>query len=209
MKVIDAEIVATAAATRGFPRDGLPEVAFLGRSNVGKSTLLNRLAARRALARTSATPGKTRLVHFFRLRLRVPAAPDAAGEPAERDRTLLFVDLPGWGYARVPKEERASWRRLVESYLTGRAPLRVALLLHDVRRDPGDDEHDLVAWLAQQGIETLLVVTKADKLPRMQRERRLRELCEALPVPPERVIATSAVTGLGMDALWEAILART
>src|SRR5690606_35635392 len=117
VRIRDARIVATAVDPAGFPRDGLPEVAFLGRSNAGKSSLLNALAGRRELARVSSTPGKTRALHWFRIeRL----------DDADRVHVLCFVDLPGYGFARVAKSERAAWQRLVESYLDGRAPLRAA-----------------------------------------------------------------------------------
>lgn len=191
VQVLEAEIVASATGPEGYPRDGLPEVAVLGRSNVGKSSLLNRLAGRRKLARTSATPGKTRLLHFFRIR--------------RPDRELLLVDLPGYGFARVSKAERARWRRWIEGYLEGRAPLRAALLLHDVRRDPTEDETLLLAWLAERGVPTLVAVTKVDKLGRGERTRRLRQLAASLPVQADWVIATSAKTGEGIDALWRAL----
>jgi len=203
VKVISAALETSAASAAGFPREGLPEIAFLGRSNVGKSSLLNRLAGRRGLARTSATPGKTRLLHFFRLVVREDAAPDAS-----RDRTLLFVDLPGYGYAQVSKTERAQWKGFIEDYLDARPALRVAVLLQDVRRDPGDDETLLLAWLEQRGIASLVAITKADKLPPMQRAKRLREIERALGLPAGRVVATSAEKGVGIDELWGALAAR-
>ena len=203
MKVIAAELLTSAASPEGFPREGLPEIAFLGRSNVGKSSLLNRLAARRGLARTSSTPGKTRLLHFFRLVVRDDDAPDAT-----RDRTLLFVDLPGYGYAKVSQAERAEWKSLVEAYLSKRPPLRAAVLLQDLRRDVDEDETLLLAWLAQRGVPALVALTKADKLPPMQRARRVRELGRALPVQADRVFTTSAEKGLGIAELWEALRAQ-
>jgi GTP-binding protein len=158
---------------------------------VGKSSLLNRLAGRRKLARTSGTPGKTRLIHFFRV-----VRPEA---------TCLLVDLPGYGFARVSKKERAGWRQLIEGYLEGRAPLRGAVLLQDVRRDPGEDETELLAWLAERGIPALAALTKADKLRPSERTSRLRRVCEGLGLAPERMVETSARTGAGIDRLWAAI----
>ena len=148
VKILSADIVATAAGASQFPRDGLPEVAFLGRSNVGKSSLLNRLVARKQLARTSGTPGQTRLLHFYRVR--------------RSANDLLLVDLPGYGYAKVPKKERARWQRLIEGYLEDREPLRAAVLLQDIRRDPGEDETLFVEWLHARHIPVPLAVTKLD-----------------------------------------------
>jgi len=192
MEILRAEFVTSAADREGFPRDGLPEIAFVGRSNVGKSSLLNKLVNRRALARTSATPGKTRLVNFFRVERR---------EQPE----VLFVDLPGYGWARVARRERAEWQRLIEAYLAGRAALRGVLLLLDARRDPGDDERDFLPWLAERGVVVRLVVTKLDKLRASEREARLRAITRELGIPREALVLTSAQNGAGIDALWNAI----
>jgi GTP-binding protein len=192
MQIVRAEFVTSAASKSGFPAEGFPEVAFVGRSNVGKSSLLNRLAGRRALAKTSATPGKTRLVNFFRIERR-------AGAP------LLFVDLPGYGWARVAKSERAAWQRLIETYLSARGPLRGVLLLLDARRDPGDDERDLLPWLAAAGVPVRLVVTKLDKLRASERGARLAAIAKALGAEPGALLAASAQTGEGIADLWRAI----
>jgi GTP-binding protein len=192
MQVLHAEFVTSAADRAGFPQAGLPEIAVVGRSNVGKSSLLNKLAQRRALARISATPGKTRLVNFFQI------------ERRERP-PLLLVDLPGYGWARVARRERAAWQRLIEGYLEGRRPLRGVLLLVDARRDPGDDERDFLPWLAAAGVPVLLVVTKMDKLRAAERELRLRAITKELGIPRAAMALTSAESGLGIDALWDAI----
>jgi GTP-binding protein len=156
----------------------------LGRSNVGKSTFVNALTGRRSLARTSASPGKTRRIHFYRL----------------EDRAYL-VDLPGYGYAAVNREERRAWRPLVESYLRGTRPtLRGALLLVDIRRGLEDEERDLLAWLATQGIAVRLVFTKSDKLGAGRLAARLRELAAAAGVREEHAAAVSGRTGLGLAA---------
>jgi GTP-binding protein len=191
LKVLSAELLAVASRPQEFPRVELPEVAFLGRSNVGKSSLLNRLVHRKQLARTSTTPGKTRLVHWYRV---------------ERSSgALCLVDLPGYGYAKVSQEERRRWKRLVEAYLEGRERLCAAVLLQDLRRDAGEDELLLLAWLAERGIPALVALTKADKLPLGRRGARARELAKQLGLAPGRVIATSAERGLGIPELWRAI----
>lgn len=191
MKLLASEWLASAADASGFPSGGRPEIAVLGRSNVGKSSLLNRLVNRRSLARTSGTPGKTRLLHFYRVRTH-------AGE-------LVLVDLPGYGFARVSKAERERWKGMVEGYLTDREPLRVAVLLQDVRRDLSDDEHLLIEWLAERGVPAVLALTKCDKLARGQLANRVRALRGQSRLPDERVVATSASSGLGIGALWDVL----
>ncbi len=191
MKIVRAEWLATAAGPGGFPAPSAPEVAFLGRSNVGKSSLLNALARRKKLARTSSAPGKTRLIHFFRI---------------ERpDREVHFVDLPGYGYAKVSKAERESWRGLVEAYLEGRATLRAAVLLQDLRRDFTPDETLLIDWLRERHVPVLLALTKIDKLKPMRRAARLRALRESIDLPAAQVIATSSEARVGLEELWLAI----
>ncbi|MCH2187728.1 ribosome biogenesis GTP-binding protein YihA/YsxC, partial [Myxococcota bacterium] len=165
-----------------------PEFAFLGRSNVGKSSLLNALVRRKNLAHTSGTPGKTRMIHFFEVM--------TDGEP------LLLVDLPGYGFARVSRQERNAWRGLVEGYLEGRKPLRAAILLQDVRRDFSDDETLLLDWLAQRSIPAVVAITKADKLKPMQRKKRvtaLRSQMEGREVP---IRVTSSQSKEGLAELW-------
>jgi GTP-binding protein len=203
VKPLRAELVVTAAKAEDFPREGLVEIAFLGRSNVGKSSLLNRLVARRGLARTSSTPGKTRLINFYRVDLRLD--PVAGSEGAPHERSILLVDLPGYGWAQVSKQERAGWQRLVEGYLEGRRELRAAVLLQDLRRDVSDDEQLLLAWLEERRIPALVALTKSDKLAPMQRARRVRELGRSLALPADRVVTTSAESSAGIAELWKAI----
>jgi GTP-binding protein len=188
---VEADWMAAAAGVRQFPRPGAPEVALLGRSNVGKSSLLNRLVGRRSLARTSATPGKTRLLHWYRV--------------ARRGGELWLVDLPGYGFAKVSREERDRWRPLVESYLGARETLRAAVLLQDLRRDWSEDEALLVAWLRERDISVLVALTKSDKLRPMQRAQRVRELRARTGLPAEHVVVVSAHTGDGVAELWKAI----
>ena len=191
MKILRAEWLATAAGPEGFPEPTVPEVTFLGRSNVGKSSLLNALVQRKKLARTSSAPGKTRLIHFFKV------------ERPERE--THFVDLPGYGYAKVSKSERKNWQRLIESYLEERPTLRAAVLLQDLRRDFSDDETLLINWLHERGIPVLLAITKIDKLKPMRRAARLRALKATIDLPAANVIATSSEKRIGLDELWRAI----
>jgi GTP-binding protein len=192
MKIESADHFATAARPEELPKTGTPEIAFLGRSNVGKSSLINRLVNRKRLARTSGEPGKTRLLHLYRVR--------------RGGRELLLADLPGYGFARVSKAERNRWRTMVESYLEDRPPaLRAAVLLQDLRRDLTEDETLLVAWLEERGIPVVVALTKIDKLKPMRRAARVRELRRALEFPAARVVATSAQKGDGIAELWRAV----
>jgi GTP-binding protein len=190
-RITTAELITSAAAASGFPVPGPPEIAFLGRSNVGKSSLLNALVGRRALARTSATPGKTRLLNWFRV--------------VRGGRELWLVDLPGYGYAKVARHERADWKRWIEAYLGARRTLRLAVLLQDLRRDPGPDETLLLEWLADRDVRSLVALTKCDKLKPMRRAERVRVLGAAPELPAGQILATSAETGLGIPELWAAI----
>jgi GTP-binding protein len=192
LKILNAEFVTSATEPSQFPAGGLPEIAFAGRSNVGKSSLLNALLGRKNLARVSRTPGRTRLLNFFRV-----VVSDQNG--AE----FVFVDLPGYGYAKVAKAVREQWGPMIEGYLSDRSALRGVVLLTDVRRGE-QDEINLVRWVQEQGLGLIAVATKIDKLPRGQRVQGIRDLESLLDVP---VIGCSAETGEGMDAVWKAIRA--
>jgi GTP-binding protein len=192
LKILNAEFVTSATELSQFPAGGLPEIAFAGRSNVGKSSLLNALLGRKNLARVSRTPGRTRLLNFFRV-----VVSDRNG--AE----FVFVDLPGYGYAKVAKAVREQWGPMIEGYLSDRSALRGVVLLTDVRRGE-QDEINLVRWVQEQGLGLIAVATKIDKLPRGQRVQGIRDLESLLDVP---VIGCSAETGEGMDAVWKAIRA--
>ncbi len=179
-----------------FPRDGFPEIAFMGRSNVGKSSLLNALLGVKGLARTSKSPGRTQAIHFYRV----------------NDR-LYFVDLPGYGYAKVPREMRAAWQQLVESYLQGASRPDLAVQLVDARHEPTDLDGELLEWLGARGIRHQIVLTKADKLSRSERARALQRAAgwlggsagEPGGDAAMKVLAVSAVTGDGLPQLWKII----
>ena len=170
------------------PEAGLPEIAFAGRSNVGKSSLLNRLVHRKKFARVSNTPGRTREINFFKV----------------NDRFVL-VDLPGYGYARISKERRAEWRPLIESYLRGSRELRGIVQLLDVRHEPTADDRRMLDFLGELGIPAVIVLTKIDKLAPPQRASRIAELASELSLDDDQLIPFSAVTGDGRNDLAEAV----
>jgi GTP-binding protein len=180
--------VGSAASPAQFPRDGLPEVAFLGRSNVGKSSLLNALPGASGVARVSATPGRTRLVNFFRV-----------------DHSLYLADLPGYGYARVPEAMRRGWERLVTSYLEARPPLRLCLFLVDARHEPGEADWTLRRYLDELALPFALVATKSDKLSRGAALRQHATLRAELGAGARAVLLVSATTGAGIAELWGVI----
>ncbi len=191
MNIKSAEIVISCSAAAQFPVHDLPEIAFLGRSNVGKSSLLNALVQRKKLARTSSTPGKTRLIHFFRV------------ETGKSE--VMLVDLPGYGWAKVSRGERNSWQRLVESYLESRPALQVAMLLQDLRRDFSEDETLLLEWLAERHIPSVVALTKTDKLKPMRRKARVAAMKKELCAPTAALLSTSSQKGDGIDGLWRQI----
>lgn len=194
------EFVVSAHGPDQFPKDRLPEVAFVGRSNVGKSSLLNALvrgsgrrrsrpagASRKALARTSQTPGRTRAINFFRV-----------------ERRVYFADLPGYGYARVSRAEQDRWKRLAEAYLDAREPLRLVVLIVDIRHGPTALDRQMKDWLDAAGQAYCVAATKSDKLKRVARSRSVRSIKETFAPP----IPISAVSGEGVKQLWRAIDAR-
>lgn len=187
---VPASFVISAAKPSEFPRPDLPEVAIVGRSNVGKSSLINALVGKDGLARTSRTPGRTRLVNWFRV---------------DDKKKYHLVDLPGYGFAQVSADMKESWRPLIESYLSDRESLAGVLLLIDIRRGVSDEELDFVPWLAQRNVPVVVALTKADKLPKNKRQLEVdkikREL--ALKKPP---IATSTLDHVGIDMLYRAVL---
>ncbi len=199
MKIRSVEFVGGLAEPGGSIPGGLPEVAFSGRSNVGKSSLINRLLGRTRtpIARVSNTPGKTREVNFFR----VDALGFESGEPVE----FFLVDLPGYGYAKVPAELRDAWKPLIESYLRRSPALQGVVQLLDSRHGPTRDDHQMLTFLADLGIPTLVVLTKADKLKRSQRKKQFGSITTELGLAMEQIVPFSAVTGEGRDDLLRAL----
>ena len=189
----DLRFLGPMASVNGWrPETTLPEVAFAGRSNVGKSSLLNKLVRRKAFARVSNTPGRTREINFF-----------------EVNKRFVLVDLPGYGYARISKERRAEWRPLIEGYLRRSANLRGVVQLIDVRREPTDDDLQMLDFLSEIGTPTIVAVTKVDKLTKAAAAARVKALTNTLGLDSDQVIPFSAVTGAGRDDLASAIVSLT
>jgi GTP-binding protein len=184
------EFIGPMATVDGWrPPSELPEVAFAGRSNGGKSSLLNKLVRRKAFARVSNTPGRTREINFFKV-----------------NDQFVLADLPGYGYARIAKERKAEWRPLIESYLSHSPTLRGVVQLLDVRHDPTEDDRQMFDFLAELETPTVVVLTKIDKLKPSVAEGRVKEIGELLHLDADQMIAFSAVTGAGRDELAAALV---
>ena len=201
MIVLAAEFVKSAADGRGWPPAGPREIAFCGRSNVGKSSALNALAARKALARVSRTPGRTRLINFFALRVAEKAASGGRGE----EQHVVFADLPGYGFASGPKSEHETWQAMIEEYLTRREPLRTLVVLVDGDLGAQPSDVEMVRWGESLQKRVTVAATKIDKLSRNRRGQQLDRIAGQLAV--EQVIGFSAKEHLGVDELWAALLA--
>jgi GTP-binding protein len=184
---VSAKFITSAAKPADFPPGRLPELAVVGRSNVGKSSLINALVGQQGLARTSRTPGRTRLLNWF-----------------EVDGRFNLVDLPGYGYAAVDRDMRAGWQPLIEEYLSRRDVLAGVLLLIDVRRGPEEEELDFVPWLEERKIPIVVALTKADKLPKNKRMLEVAKAKKTLGLKRDP-FAVSAQDGDGIDPLWRAL----
>ena len=188
MKINTATFIKSATRPEHYPEADRPEVAFAGRSNVGKSSLINCLVNRRRLVKTSNTPGRTQLINFF-----------------DVNAALYLVDLPGYGYAKVPLSVQRAWRPMVDAYLSGRATLKAVVLIMDIRRTPRREEIELLGWLAQRRLTALPVLTKADKLSRQRQHTQRRLAAGTLGMDPGRLLLFSARTGQGRDETWQVI----
>jgi len=188
MIIKSAEFVKSAVKPDQYPVGDLPEVAFVGRSNVGKSSLINTLLNRKRLVKTSSTPGRTQLVNFFLI-----------------NKALAFVDLPGYGYAKAPKAVQKSWGPMIETYLSTRSNLKGVVLIMDIRRTPGVQEHNFIDWLHYYNLAIIMILTKADKLSKSNRIKQHLAIGNTLAVDIDDLIVFSAKSRLGKEATWSAI----
>ena len=189
MIIKQAELETVCGITSRLPENTKPEVAFSGKSNVGKSSLINGLLNRKSLARTSSQPGKTQTTNFYSV-----------------NQELYLVDLPGYGYAKAAQEIRAKWGKMIENYLHGSRQLKAVFLLVDIRHEASANDREMYRWIVHQGYEPIIIATKLEKIKRSQVQKQLKLLRESLnPVPGTRIIPFSAQTRQGREEIWEMI----
>jgi len=189
MKIIEANLAASAVQPNQYPQKPWPDLALVGRSNVGKSSIINAMVNRSGLAKVGNTPGKTRLINFFNV-----------------NDTLLLVDLPGYGYAKVSKEERKSWGSLAETYLTTRENLKAILLLLDIRHEPTEDDALMMQYIRESGRKLIVVANKSDKISRSEHKRHIDIIRKVLNLSSDiDILPISSVKKTGIEALWERI----
>ncbi|MDF2790226.1 GTP-binding protein [Neobacillus niacini] len=186
MKVVSSDIVISAVRPEQYPETDLPEFALAGRSNVGKSSFINKMLNRKGLARISSKPGKTQTLNFYLI-----------------NEILHFVDVPGYGYAKVSKSERAAWGRMIETYFTSREQLKAAVLIVDLRHPPTQDDVMMYDFLKHYGIPCVIIATKADKIPRGKWQKHLKVTKETLDLDEnDQIVLFSSETGEGKDKAW-------
>ncbi|QUH20039.1 ribosome biogenesis GTP-binding protein YihA/YsxC [Alkaliphilus sp. B6464] len=186
MKVISSEIVMSAVSPKQYPEDGRPEIALAGRSNVGKSSTINTILNRRKLARVSSSPGKTRTINFYLI-----------------NEEFYLVDLPGYGYAKVSKNEKATWGKMMETYLSSRQNLYEVVLLVDIRHEPTNDDKMMYDWIKHYGYGSIVVATKSDKISKGAYQKHFKVIREKLGMSPEdKIIPISSLKREGIDKLW-------
>ncbi|MDC3415689.1 ribosome biogenesis GTP-binding protein YihA/YsxC [Aquibacillus salsiterrae] len=190
MKVINAEIVISAVSQKQYPNDRLPEIALAGRSNVGKSSFINKMINRKSLARTSSKPGKTQTLNFYKI-----------------NEMFYFVDVPGYGYAKVSKKEREAWGRMIEEYFVSRENLRAAALVIDIRHDPTVDDVKMYQFLKFYELPVVVIATKLDKISKGKRSKHLQAIIKKLNLNSEdAIIPFSSETAEGKDEAWRTLL---
>ncbi|KGA98095.1 GTP-binding protein YsxC [Alkalihalobacillus alcalophilus ATCC 27647 = CGMCC 1.3604] len=190
MKVTNVELATVAVKPEQYPNTQLPEVALAGRSNVGKSSFINKMINRKALARTSGRPGKTQTLNFYMV-----------------NEMVYFVDVPGYGFAKVSKSEREAWGRMIETYLQSREPLKAVIQLIDIRHKPSQDDKLMYEWLKHFEIPVIIVATKSDKIPKGKWQKHQKVIEKELNKHPEDpVVLFSSETGNGKEEAWRKIL---
>ncbi|HET7628291.1 MAG TPA: ribosome biogenesis GTP-binding protein YihA/YsxC [Bacillales bacterium] len=190
MKVHSVELLISAVHPKQYPSGGRPEIALAGRSNVGKSSLINKILNRKSIARISQKPGKTQTLNFYKV-----------------NDSFIFVDVPGYGYAKVSKKQKETWGPMIETYMTKRPYLKAVILIVDARRPPTNDDQMMYDWLKHFGIPVIVAATKADKIKKSQYSKALQAVKTTLDMEEsDRLILFSAQSGTGKDDLWKAIL---
>lgn len=195
--VVKSEYVTSAVSRATCPTEPLPEIVFVGRSNVGKSSLINSLTNRKSLARTSGTPGKTQTINFFRVELKTPD---------DLRRELYFVDLPGYGYAKTSKTNRRLWAKFIDEYLTGRRDIKFVCQLIDMRHPPMESDLQSFAGLVEKNLPVLVVATKSDKLGKTERQKHLNAIKNSLGVDAESILPYSSTKNEGRSDLLDVIM---
>ena len=192
MKVHNVEMIMSAVRPDQYPTEGYPEFALAGRSNVGKSSFINKMIGRKSLARTSSKPGKTQTLNFYKI-----------------EEQLFFVDVPGYGYAKVSKSSRETWGKFIQQYMTEREPLRAVIQIVDLRHAPSADDCAMYDFLVDNNMPAIIIATKADKIPRGKWEKHKKVVRETLAMRPyDSLIVFSAEKGIGMDEAWKEIESR-
>ena len=192
MKVHNVEMIGSFVRPEQFPEDGLPEFALAGRSNVGKSSFINRMIGRKAMARISSKPGKTQQLNFYKI-----------------EEQLFFVDVPGYGYAKVSKSERAAWGKMIEKYFMSREPLKAVVLIVDLRHNPTNDDCMMYDFLKHYNIPVIVIATKADKIPKGKWDKHKKAVRETLEMDKQDpLLVFSSEKGLGFEEAWAEIEAR-
>lgn len=192
MKVHNVEMIGSFVRPEQFPEDGLPEFALAGRSNVGKSSFINRMIGRKAMARISSKPGKTQQLNFYKI-----------------EEQLFFVDVPGYGYAKVSKAERAAWGKMIEKYFMSREPLKAVVLIVDLRHSPTADDRMMYDFLKHYNIPVIVIATKADKIPKGKWDKHKKIVKETLDMDPsDPLLVFSSEKGLGFEQAWQEIESR-
>lgn len=192
MKVNNVELVISAVRPDQYPEDGLPEFALAGRSNVGKSSFINKMIGRKSMARISSKPGKTQTLNFYKI-----------------EEKLFYVDVPGYGYAKVSKSERDAWGKMIERYITGREPLRAVIQIVDLRHPPSRDDMAMYDFMKHFDIPCIIIATKADKIPKGKWDKHKKIVRDTLEMEKtDPLIVFSSETGLGKDEAWKEIESR-